>query len=125
MSLVTLGRRHPAKPRALVAAVVLNTLGLAVPFMGYTATFLILAWCAFIAAVVAAVSPQWRWLVGTAASTWFLVPHLAWNAFAASPDYVAAYGYVPWKYVGLALACGGFGAALGVMIRWLREPRRC
>jgi hypothetical protein len=110
------------RPWSLVTAVVLNTLGLAVPLMGYTAWFLILAWCAFIAVVVAMVSPRWNWLVGTAASPWFLTPWLVWNAFTASPDYVAVYGHVPWRYVGLAVVCGCIGATLGAILRWLRGP---
>ena len=81
LALVTWGRSLSMRARTLITAVVLNTFGLAVPWMGaYTAIFLILMWCAFIAAVVAAVSPRWSWIAGTAASPWFLAPHLAWNA---------------------------------------------
>jgi hypothetical protein len=119
LALVTWGRRHSMRSQMLITAVVLNILGLAVPLMGYTAIFLILLWCAFIATVVAAVSPRWSWLAGTAASPWFLAPHLAWNAFTASPDYVAAYGYIPWQFLGLSLFCGSIGATLGATICWL------
>ena len=125
LALVTWGRSLSMRARTLITAVVLNTFGLAVPWMGaYTAIFLILMWCAFIAAVVAAVSPRWSWIAGTAASPWFLAPHLAWNALTASPDYVAAYGYIPWRFLGVSVICGGIGAALGAMIQWLHRPHR-
>ena len=117
-------RNDPVRPWTLISAVVLNFLGLAVPLMGYTAFFLILAWSAFTGAVVAAISPRWGWLVGTVASTWFLFPYLVWNAATASPDYVAAYGYVPWNFLGQAIAFGSIGAGMASALQWVRNWNR-
>ncbi len=111
-------RGRPVHP--LTAAIVLNALALVAPLTGYLAFLFIPASCAAIGAVVAAASPRRSWFAGTAASPWFLAPYLVWWAATASPDQVAAYGRVPWPFVGLAVACGGFGAAVGGTIRWLR-----
>lgn len=123
LALVPLRRRYPTLKLTLITAIILNVLGLAVPVMGYTAWFLILVWCAFIAAVVAAVSLRWSWFAGLLASPWFLVPWLVWNTFtqSQSPDYIAAYGYIPWGYIGFAVACGCIGATLGTIIHWLNR----
>ena len=104
--LVRRDRNAPMRQWTLISAAVFNFLGLGVPLMGYTAFFLILAWCAFTGAVVAAISPRWGWLTGTVASPWFLLPYLVWNAVTATPDYVAAYGYIPWDLLRMAVACG-------------------